>query len=120
MSIKLKILIDFKANVIKIKDVDECLLYSPCKNDGLCINTHGSYRCKCMNGFAGHNCEIDVDDCMPSELISTIFLGVTLYFMQITYNEIKLFCLKDKYLFKYRNMNLHFSLGVWSCGDRLT
>uniref|UniRef100_F1KQP1 Neurogenic locus Notch protein n=1 Tax=Ascaris suum TaxID=6253 RepID=F1KQP1_ASCSU len=47
-------------------DVDECLLYSPCKNDGLCINTHGSYRCKCMNGFAGHNCEIDVDDCMPN------------------------------------------------------
>ena len=34
-----------------------------CQNGATCHNTIGGYNCICVNGFEGHNCEIDVDDC---------------------------------------------------------
>ena len=37
-------------------DVDECQ-NSPCKNGGTCINIINGYRCECMNGASGKNCE---------------------------------------------------------------
>lgn len=36
---------------------------NPCLNGGTCINTLGSYDCRCLEGFVGKNCEIDYDDC---------------------------------------------------------
>lgn len=48
------------------EDVNECKK-NPCKNGGNCINSQGSYRCICRPGYSGHNCQIDIDDCSPSE-----------------------------------------------------
>lgn len=48
------------------EDVNECKK-TPCKNGGRCINSQGSYVCKCQPGYSGHNCQIDIDDCTPSE-----------------------------------------------------
>lgn len=38
-------------------DVDECALKNRCKNDGVCTNYPGSYRCDCPDEFTGPNCE---------------------------------------------------------------
>ncbi|KAL3832182.1 hypothetical protein ACJMK2_023845, partial [Sinanodonta woodiana] len=38
-----------------ISDVDECNNF-PCKNDGNCTNTIGSYMCDCSSGWTGVNC----------------------------------------------------------------
>ncbi|CAG2242493.1 unnamed protein product [Mytilus edulis] len=36
----------------------------PCQNQGTCISIGGSkYTCLCPNGFTGHNCQTDIDDC---------------------------------------------------------
>lgn len=40
---------------------------SPCRNGATCQNTNGSYRCLCRVGFAGRNCDTDIDDCQPSK-----------------------------------------------------
>lgn len=40
---------------------------SPCRNGATCQNTNGSYRCLCRLGFAGRNCDTDIDDCQPSK-----------------------------------------------------
>lgn len=48
------------------EDVNECKSY-PCKNGGNCVNNQGSYMCKCISGYSGHNCQTDIDDCSPSE-----------------------------------------------------
>lgn len=39
------------------------LLESPCLNGGACKNEFGTYTCSCATGFAGANCEIDVNEC---------------------------------------------------------
>ena len=38
-------------------DMDECALKAPCLNNATCTNTPGSYKCECLAGFAGKNCE---------------------------------------------------------------
>ena len=38
-------------------DFDECASVRPCKNGASCINTYGSYRCNCAQGFRGDVCE---------------------------------------------------------------
>ena len=43
-------------------DVDECLRHQPCHNNGICINTAGSYECKCHKGFVGRNCNFTKED----------------------------------------------------------
>ena len=40
-----------------ISDIDECTMYNPCENNGLCQNAVGSYSCNCVAGFTGTNCE---------------------------------------------------------------
>lgn len=40
--------------MLSSKDVDECA-YLPCQ-EGLCINTVGSFHCDCSDGYAGPNC----------------------------------------------------------------
>uniref|UniRef100_A0A672IXN3 Neurogenic locus notch homolog protein 2-like n=1 Tax=Salarias fasciatus TaxID=181472 RepID=A0A672IXN3_SALFA len=47
-------------------DVNECKK-NPCKNGGRCINSPGSYMCKCQPGYSGQNCQTDIDDCSLSE-----------------------------------------------------
>ena len=41
-------------------DIDECLK-RPCKNGGKCTNNEGSYKCSCLLGFTGKDCETGAD-----------------------------------------------------------
>ena len=36
---------------------------NPCAHGGTCINTKGSYMCKCTEGFTGKLCEININEC---------------------------------------------------------
>ncbi|XP_033836071.2 protein delta homolog 2 [Periophthalmus magnuspinnatus] len=45
------------------------LLRSPCLNGGQCEDQSGfadSFSCRCLSGFSGARCEVDVDDCALS------------------------------------------------------
>lgn len=41
----------------------------PCKNGATCVDKQSGllndYECKCMVGYTGKNCEINIDDCIP-------------------------------------------------------
>ena len=39
---------------------------NPCKNSGECDDNINSYSCRCRSGFAGNNCEEEVDECASS------------------------------------------------------
>ncbi|XP_072577722.1 adhesion G protein-coupled receptor E1 isoform X3 [Vulpes vulpes] len=45
-------------------DINECLSRGVCQEHAECINTLGSYKCRCQVGFIAHNsiCE-DIDEC---------------------------------------------------------
>lgn len=55
-------------------DINECVT-SPCRNGATCQNANGSYRCHCQAGYTGRNCEVDIDDCRPSEWPGQTQLG---------------------------------------------
>uniref|UniRef100_A0A158QF61 Notch receptor 3 n=1 Tax=Hymenolepis diminuta TaxID=6216 RepID=A0A158QF61_HYMDI len=44
------------------EDIDECL-EEPCRNGGKCINTPGSFVCRCPVGFEGRFCEARSNPC---------------------------------------------------------
>ncbi|KAL9958956.1 hypothetical protein ACROYT_G036034 [Oculina patagonica] len=59
----------FKGTGKECTDIDECAGKNRCsKVGGLCINTHGSYKCSCKKGFTGDGkrCE-DIDECNSHE-----------------------------------------------------
>ncbi|XP_077996691.1 uncharacterized protein LOC144449999 [Glandiceps talaboti] len=49
------------------EDINECVGVSPCSDNGICINTPGSYICRCLPGYEllsdGNTCE-NIDDCV--------------------------------------------------------
>ena len=50
--------------LIFFADINECSRSSPCKAPNqICVNTPGSYRCVCKPGYAGKNCETNLDNC---------------------------------------------------------
>ncbi|XP_044765989.1 fibulin-1-like isoform X1 [Coccinella septempunctata] len=48
----------------RCEDFDECKYYKVCYHNANCVNTVGSYRCECKEGFrdSGRGCE-DIDEC---------------------------------------------------------
>lgn len=40
-----------------ILDVDECEVFSPCRNNATCLNTNGSYQCDCVDGWQDQQCD---------------------------------------------------------------
>lgn len=47
--------------------VDVCFLgANPCEHAGKCINTKGSFQCKCQQGYVGGRCELDVNECLSN------------------------------------------------------
>lgn len=38
-------------------DIDECALGNPCRHRGYCINTIGSFKCDCLQGWNGDHCQ---------------------------------------------------------------
>ncbi|XP_059158121.1 uncharacterized protein LOC131942326 [Physella acuta] len=46
------------------QDVDECLNSTSCRHDQLCVNTDGSFKCKCLDGYTDINgmCT-NIDEC---------------------------------------------------------
>lgn len=43
-----------------------CCVFSganPCEHGGRCLNTKGSFQCKCLQGYEGPRCEMDVNEC---------------------------------------------------------
>ncbi|XP_019639840.1 PREDICTED: fibropellin-1-like [Branchiostoma belcheri] len=43
-------------------EIDECSS-EPCANGGICLDGLNSYRCFCQFGYAGNNCQTDLDLC---------------------------------------------------------
>ncbi|XP_026828708.1 protein crumbs isoform X3 [Ooceraea biroi] len=63
-------------------DVNECELHgnSLC-NNGICVNTEGSYNCFCRPGFSGDHCDIDIDECLcgPCKNNATCIDGINTF-----------------------------------------
>ena len=51
-------------------DIDECARTDPCRNDGKCVNTDGSYKCICKPGFEGRDCLVNTDDCAENPCLN--------------------------------------------------
>ncbi|XP_060569092.1 fibropellin-1-like [Ruditapes philippinarum] len=43
-------------------DFDECRLGDPCLHRGYCLNSFGSYRCKCLDGWSGEHSHCGIKD----------------------------------------------------------
>ncbi|KAI4495639.1 hypothetical protein M0802_008474 [Mischocyttarus mexicanus] len=46
------------------QDINECEIKETLCNNGICLNTEGSYKCFCVPGFSGDYCDIDIDECL--------------------------------------------------------
>ena len=67
---------------LKLIDINECdLKVDECQVNSYCMNTPGSYRCKCKPGFIGNGlycqdineCDLNISKCMKnSYCINTI------------------------------------------------
>ncbi|XP_033760723.1 uncharacterized protein LOC117342636 [Pecten maximus] len=57
-----KVSLKFHGSQFLIPYVNECNNI-PCRNNGDCINSLGSYICVCTNGWTGPDCSIDIMEC---------------------------------------------------------
>ncbi|XP_006871809.1 PREDICTED: neurocan core protein, partial [Chrysochloris asiatica] len=48
------------------EDLSDPCENNPCLHGGTCVANGTMYGCSCDQGFAGENCEIDIDDCICS------------------------------------------------------
>ncbi|XP_062608379.1 neurogenic locus notch homolog protein 1-like isoform X1 [Saccostrea cucullata] len=52
-----------------IADDNDCK-WKPCQNGGSCVEKYGGYSCVCTVGFAGVNCENDINECLTSPCVN--------------------------------------------------
>ena len=38
---------------VAITDINECDVENTCDENAICINTYGSYKCQCKDGYSG-------------------------------------------------------------------
>eukprot|EP01043_Picozoa_sp_COSAG02_P036658 COSAG02_NODE_2700_length_8207_cov_2.292057_3_plen_704_part_00 len=50
-------------------EIDECDS-SPCQHNSTCTDRLGFYRCECIDGFSGTNCDLDVDECASTPCLN--------------------------------------------------
>ena len=66
-------------------DIDDCQS-DPCQNNGTCRDLVNDYRCDCVAGFNGTNCENStyIKSCSSSE--SNLALETAVFPVQLKYN----------------------------------
>uniref|UniRef100_A0A8I3MZV4 EGF-like module receptor 1 n=1 Tax=Canis lupus familiaris TaxID=9615 RepID=A0A8I3MZV4_CANLF len=86
-------------------DINECLSSGVCQEHAECINTLGSYKCRCQVGFISHNsiCK-DIDECLhlcpinatctnsPGSYFCTCSLGFTPSNGQLSFTDQEVKC----------------------------
>jgi len=45
------------------ENINECNPVSPCLNGAACFDYPGTYDCRCVPGYDGKNCSVNIDDC---------------------------------------------------------
>lgn len=100
--------------VVFVQDIDECSDHNRCVNGGTCVNSHGSYYCRCIEGFGGRNCESDHDNCVSSNK----FFAWLQFFLLVNHNLKAIsvlpwsYELDDEYCF-YRSLSEWRPLRRW-------
>ena len=51
---------------MSVSDINECLTLAPCLHGGKCINLMGGYRCECLEGWIGKDCNRGQSSCYYS------------------------------------------------------
>lgn len=48
-------------------DLFPCQRHTPCQDGATCTNNgYGGYRCTCVAGYTGTNCQTNINDCSPN------------------------------------------------------
>jgi len=50
-------------------DINECES-NPCQYNGTCRDAVNGYRCECIAGITGSNCEVNIDDCWSTPCLN--------------------------------------------------
>ena len=66
----------------KVGDIDECELYPNKLCSHICVNTVGSYRCECPNGYSLHTDESTCIRDQDSRKLMIIYTLITICLIQ--------------------------------------
>ena len=50
-------------------NIDECAS-RPCVNNGTCTDQINDYKCDCLPGFKGKQCEREINECLPKPCLN--------------------------------------------------
>lgn len=50
-------------------EIDECEA-RPCQNGATCRDYVAMYKCECLAGFQGKDCEVNIDECASSPCLN--------------------------------------------------
>ena len=86
-------------NFYLILDIDECIGDIQCYNNGTCVNTPGSYTCKCTLGWEGLKCETGKLFCLKLQLPVANMLTNILHTLKIVIFGLTFICYRCKRVF---------------------